>query len=138
MLNDLNLTLYEGATNDPIDEDLTSIDNVHQVTSDRSGTQVIRAYAWSTSFYHGEATDTYALATPEGTTLAAGPILTPSAPDDYPPLYAKSDLSVRVNNTGLLVRTTGRVVMSYPGSFYIADGSSLTSARANRTHAAGG
>ena len=67
-LSDLNLRLYREADDYLIDNDLTSRDNVHQVriNSGASATDVVvKAYAWSTDFAHGGATESFALATEE-------------------------------------------------------------------------
>ncbi len=70
-LVDLNLRLYREANQTLIDTDLDGNDNVHQVRigSGAGDTDVvIKAYAWSPTFSHGGATQTYALATEDGFT----------------------------------------------------------------------
>ncbi|MBI2841865.1 MAG: S8 family serine peptidase [Armatimonadetes bacterium] len=122
-LNDLNLRLYDETNNASIDSDIGSLDNVHQVVSDRSGPQVIRAYAWSLSFSHGSGTETFALATQEGTTLAADPTVTPSSSNYTPPLEAKFTASIRVENTGGVAAHAVNVTLSLPAGVVLAEGS---------------
>ncbi|MFK8016193.1 MAG: S8 family serine peptidase, partial [Gammaproteobacteria bacterium] len=65
-LVDLNLRLYRESNNGLIDNDLDANDNVHQVRINSGAADtdvVINAYSWSTSFSHGDATQSYALAT---------------------------------------------------------------------------
>ena len=67
-LVDLNLRLYREATGGLFDADQNSIDNVHQVRigENRDETDVVvKVYSWSTSFAHGGASQTFALATEE-------------------------------------------------------------------------
>ena len=67
-LSDLNLRLYRETDNYLFDSDLDFDDNVHQVriNSGASATDVVvKAYAWSTNFAHGGATESFALATEE-------------------------------------------------------------------------
>lgn len=67
-LVDLNLRLYGETSNTLINSDLDGNDNVHQVRigSGAGDTDVIiNAYAWSTTFSHGGATESFALATEE-------------------------------------------------------------------------
>jgi len=122
-LSDLNLRLYDEANGTSIDSDLTLLDNVHQVRSDRSGPQVIRVYAWSTSFAYGGATESYALATQEGTSLVAGPTVTPSSSDYTPPLGAKFTVTVRVQNTGDVAAHGCSVTLTLPAGVTLAEGS---------------
>lgn len=126
-LNDLNLRLYDETNNTTIATDLDNVNNVHQVVSNRSGTQVIRVYAWSASFSHGGNTETYALATQEGTTLAADPTVTPSASNYTPPLYAEFTASVRVQNTGDVAAHNCSVTLSLPSGVFLAEGSATQS-----------
>lgn len=67
-LSNLNMRLYKESDNFFIDYDTTISDNVHQVRV-APGTLttdvVVKAYAWSTSFAHGGATEEFALATEE-------------------------------------------------------------------------
>ena len=75
-LSDLNLRLYNESNNFLIDTDLTGPDNVQQVRigSGAGPTDVIvKAYAWSTAFDHGGATQSYALATEDGFTRVDHP-----------------------------------------------------------------
>ena len=67
-LVDLNLRLYQESNNSLIDFDTSNNDNVHQVriNSGAGDTDVIiNAYAWSSTFSHGGATESFALATEE-------------------------------------------------------------------------
>lgn len=70
-LVDLNLRLYNESNNVLIDSDLDGNDNVHQVRVGASAGDtdvVINAYAWSSTFSHGGATQSFALATEDGFT----------------------------------------------------------------------
>jgi len=123
LLNDLNMRLYDESTDQIIDYDLSGVNNVHQVTSNRSGPQVIRVYAYSSSFSNGGSTETYALATQEGTILAADPTVTPVASNYTPPLYAKFPVSVRVDNNGDVAAHLCRVTLTLPAGVTLAEGS---------------
>ncbi|MCL5105068.1 MAG: S8 family serine peptidase [Armatimonadetes bacterium] len=122
-LNDLNLRLYDESNNASIDSDTSSIDNVHQVVSDRSGTQVIRAYSVTNNFSHGSNSETFALAYQEGTTLAADPTVTPSAGSYTPPLYAKFTATVTVQNTGDVAAHNVSVTLALPAGVILSEGS---------------
>ncbi len=66
---DLNLRLYQESNELLIDTDFDGDDNVHQVRigSGAADTDVIiNAYAWSSTFSHGGATQSFALATEDG------------------------------------------------------------------------
>ena len=68
-LVDMNLRLYAEETEALIDTDLNAIDNVHQVRIGAGAPDtpvVVRAYAWSTNFSHGDASERIAVATEEG------------------------------------------------------------------------
>ncbi len=67
-LVDLNLRLYDENTEVLIDSDLDYNDNVHQVRVGAGAGDtdvIINAYAWSSNFSHGGATQSFALATEE-------------------------------------------------------------------------
>jgi len=67
-LSDLDLKLFSEADNVMIDYDQTTNDNVHQVRigAGASPTDVIvRAFAWSTNFMHGDNSESFAIATEE-------------------------------------------------------------------------
>lgn len=68
-LVDLNLQLFHEADGALVDFDVTPLDNVQQVRIEPGAAAtgvVVKAYAWSTSFSHGGATESFALATEEG------------------------------------------------------------------------
>ncbi len=70
-LIDLNLRLYNESSEGLIGGEFNPIDNVHQVRIGSSAGDtdvVVKAYAWSTTFSHGNATQTFALATEDGFT----------------------------------------------------------------------
>ena len=67
-LSDLNLRLYQEDDNFLIASDFDSNDNVHQVRVDEGAEPtdvVVKVYAWDISFPHGNASESYALATEE-------------------------------------------------------------------------
>ncbi len=75
-LTDLNLRLYNETNNALLDLDTDGNDNVHQVRvpAGSGDTEVvINAYAWSTTFANGNATETFALATEDGFTRVDHP-----------------------------------------------------------------
>lgn len=122
-LSDLNLRLYDESNNTLISSDLGGVDNVHQVRSDRSGTKVIKVYAWSSSF-SGATSETYALASQDGSSLVENlPTVTPSASNYTPPLNAKFSVSVRVENSGDVAAHNCSVTLTLPAGVVLASGS---------------
>lgn len=70
-LVDLNLRLYRESDEFLIDSDLDGNDNVHQVRIGSNAPEtdvIINAYAWSTTFSHGGATQGYAISLEENFT----------------------------------------------------------------------
>ncbi len=75
-LSDLDLHLYNETTGAQIDDDTTVADNVQQVRVGAGAgftDVVVKPRAWSTSFPHGGATESFSLATEEGFTEVALP-----------------------------------------------------------------
>ncbi|NNF16435.1 MAG: S8 family serine peptidase, partial [Gammaproteobacteria bacterium] len=75
-LVDLNIRLYRESNNSLVDSEFDNINNVHQVRINAGASPtdvVINAYAWSTSFSHGGATEQIALATEDGFTAVDHP-----------------------------------------------------------------
>ena len=69
VLSDLNMRLYAENDNFLIDDDLSGLNNVHQVRIGAGAGDtdvVINAYAWASAFNHGGANEHFALATEEG------------------------------------------------------------------------
>jgi len=128
-LVDLNLRLYRELDDYLYDLDTTVLDNVHQVRINGgagSTDVIVRAYAWSTSFSHGGATESFALATEEGFTEVSLP-----DQDDFAGLVSwfptvepgeEFDLEIWIRNDGEIASHNNTFDLDLPSGWSIVSG----------------
>ncbi len=132
-LSDLNMRLYGESDNVLIDLDTTLSDNVQQVRV-ASGAEltdvVVKAYAWSTSFAHGGASEEFALATEEN-------FVKVNLPDNFlgfgtSPLQMEpneeADFEFWIRNDSDIASHTNQFELILPTGWTLVSGSTISSA----------
>ncbi len=138
-LVDLNLRLYRESDNFFYDYDTTGSDNVQQVRIDSGASEtdvIVKAYAWSSGFSHGGATESFALATEEGFTEVAIPASFSgwaAKPSSVEP-GETFDLEVWVSNNDEIASHNNTLDLNLPAGWILVAGSEVQ----NLGSAAGG
>jgi hypothetical protein len=126
-LSDLNLRLYEEATGNNVDSDLSSIDNVHQVAPVDAGNFVVKVYSWSTNF-DGAVVEPFALATEEGFEAVAFPTQfqgVGSGPGTIEP-NEEFDVSIRMRNDSEIASHQNQIEIVLPTGWTLVSGANPT------------